>query len=124
MRTVAFLFLCTLVLAGCGPRYRAAGPSASVVITNDDRPGPPPHAPAHGYRHKHGDGAHLRYDSGLGLYVVLGHRDHYFSDGLYFRYSGGQWELSASLSGGWKLASESKLPKSLRHQKHAKGKKK
>ena len=47
--------------------------------------GPPPHAPAHGYRHKHQHGVELVYSSELGVYVVVGFPNHYFSEGHYFR---------------------------------------
>ena len=51
--------------------------------------GPPPHAPAHGYRHKaQRHGAELEFDSGLGVYVVVGVPLHYYLDGLYLRLDG------------------------------------
>ena len=126
MRTLAILLLCSLVLAGCGPHYhRHSRGSATVVVVDGDDYGPPPHAPAHGYRYKHRDGCTLRYDSDLRLYVVLGHRDYYYSDGVYFRYSsGGDWQLAASLSGKWSSAGDSKVPKALRQHKHGKGRRK
>ena len=34
------------------------------------KPGPPPHASAHGYRHKHHDGRELEYDSKIEAYIV------------------------------------------------------
>jgi hypothetical protein len=124
MRTLVLLLLGTVVLAGCGPTYHRHSPgSATVVIVDDDHYGPPPHAPAHGYRYQHRDGCTLRYDSRLRLYVVLGHRDYYFSDGVYFRYSsGGLWEFAASLGGKWSPASDSKVPKALHKQKRGTGK--
>lgn len=64
------------------------------------RGGPPPHAPAHGYRHKHYN-HDLVFDSGLGVYVVLGRPDYYFWDNRYFRYHDGYWQFAADLDGRW-----------------------
>jgi hypothetical protein len=81
--------------------------------------GPPPHAPAHGYRakHHHHD---LRYDAGLGVYVVLGYDDHFFLDDLYFRYRSGHWQASASLDDGWRDCDENRVPSNLRYNKRYK----
>jgi hypothetical protein len=54
-----------------------------------EEPGPPPWAPAHGYRAKH----HYRYYPDSHVYFDVGR-------GLYFYYSGGDWHASASLPGG------------------------
>ena len=64
------------------------------------RGGPPPHAPAHGYRHKHYN-HDLVFDSGLGVYLVLGRPDYYFWDNRYFRYHDGYWQFAADLDGRW-----------------------
>jgi hypothetical protein len=74
-----------LVMAGCvhshhhhhQPRYSKAGP--------------PPWAPAHGYRHKH-QGMDLIFDARLGVYAVTGHPHIYFHDGHYFRPASSHWE--------------------------------
>ena len=80
--------------------------------------GPPPHAPAHGYRHKHRHhGVSLEFDSRLGVYLVLGRSDHYFHDGLYYRWSSGRWERSATLHAGWVTISVDRLPVRL-HTRH------
>lgn len=85
--------------------------------------GPPPHAPAHGYRRKHhapeGD-VELAFDSELGVYVVIGLPSHYFWDGLYLRVEDGRWYTSARLDGGWEACSRSSLPPGLA-KKTAKG---
>jgi hypothetical protein len=59
--------------------------------------GPPPHAPAHGYRH-HAADVDLRYDAHLGVYVVIGHPHHFFHDGHYYRRVASRWERC----GSWK----------------------
>ncbi len=82
--------------------YKKSGPD--VVVVND-RNGPPPHAPAHGYRQKHNrDGVVLTYDSGIAVYVVSGYKNCWYNDGFYFRLSGSTWEMSARISGPWKVA--------------------
>lgn len=76
--------------------------------------GPPAHAPAHGYRRKHMSGVELVFDSSVGVYVVVGHPDHYYDNGYFYRLEGGLWEMSLSLDGHWKIASEKSLPAGLR----------
>jgi hypothetical protein len=108
----------SLLLAACS---HTPPPSKTVVMTTTTKSvGPPPHAPAHGYRHKHGDGIVLVYDADMKVYVVGGTSDRYYWEGNYYRRRGGQWQLSASLSGPWTMASKSTLPAGLRGPKHKK----
>ena len=119
------------LLSGCihppvphgGGGHRGPAP----VVTH--RPGPPPHAPAHGYRHRHGHGhgrggVELVFDSGLGVYAVVGFDNHYFHDGHFYRQAAFGWELSTRIDGGWVVAQYSVVPPRLaerayrRHQKH------
>jgi hypothetical protein len=83
-------------------------------------PGPPPHAPAHGYRSKHRTGAELRFDSDLGVYVVVGEADVYFQDGWFIRIRNGAWQFSATLGGKWEVRSAKSVPPGLRSKYHAK----
>ena len=79
-------------------------------------PGPPPHAPAHGYRHKHKTHAgqvELVFDSGRGVYLVVGWPGHFFHDGHYYRQANGSWQFSARLDTGWHAASSKRLPPGL-----------
>ena len=84
--------------------------------------GPPPHAPAHGYRHHH-QGVTLAFDSKLGVYVVPGHPDHFYSEGRFLRVHAGSWQVGGSLGGPWSPYSPSSLPPGLRkaHTPKAKG---
>ena len=75
--------------------------------------GPPPHAPAYGHRNKHVDGVELVYDSGRGVYIVVGLSDHYYHDGYFYRLRGGLWEMSLKPDGNWKAASQKSLPMGL-----------
>jgi hypothetical protein len=128
MNTTRIMICAVIALAGlssaCSTRkvvYKE-GSSGPVVVQEEPGHGPPPHAPAHGYRAKHDD-AVLVYDSHLDVYVVSGHRDCYYSAGQYFRFVDGNWEWSVSVSTGWKIvASYNDVPSSL-CAKYGKGKK-
>ena len=83
--------------------------------------GPPPHAPAHGYRHKH-QGVELVYDSGRGVYVVIGLAHHYYFKGHYYRLRETQWEVGVHVEGPWEFVSDEALPWGLRAEGKGKGK--
>lgn len=82
--------------------------------------GPPPHAPAHGYRMKHHGHEHV-YDSELGVYVVLGLSNVWFLDGSYFRIAGDRWEVSVGAPGPWRVAAVSAVPLRLYQKRHPHG---
>jgi len=128
------------VVAGCGLLF-ACGPVHSVTVGRGghDQPevyegpgpghGPPPHAPAHGYRRKHQNAYHqhageveLIFDGGLGVYVVVDIPNYYYWNGAYLRIEGGQWSTCAYLDGDWKPYSERSVPAGLR-AKHVKANK-
>lgn len=98
-----------LMVPGCYPASVAVGPQQS-------RGGPPPHAPAHGYRHKNRDGLEMRFDTGLGVYVVLRHPLHFFWNGIYYRKRGNLWETSRKMNKKWKSIKKQKLPKGLKNK--------
>jgi hypothetical protein len=52
----------------------------------------------------------LVFDSGRGVYVVVGLSDHYYHDGYFFRLSGGIWEMCPKPDGRWKVVSDNSLP--------------
>jgi hypothetical protein len=106
----------SITIAGGNP---APDPGPPVV---QDGPGhgPPPHAPANGYRRKHEQAyrshtgsAELVFDSGLGVYVVVGMNDYYFWNGSYLRISNGQWWVSTYLDGDWRPHDARSLPDGL-----------
>jgi hypothetical protein len=76
------------------------------------RTGPPPYAPAHGYRH-HYHNHDMIYDSGIRAYIIVGMPDYYYDNGFYFRYSNIGWQFSGSLNDGWKATDERRVPKTL-----------
>lgn len=101
-----FVFTSAIILlmtASCSRHSVYSGP----VITKS---GPPAHAPAHGYRRKHVHGMELVFDSGRGVYVVVGLSDHYYHDGYFFRLHGGIWETCPKPDGHWKVVSNNSLP--------------
>jgi hypothetical protein len=115
----------------------ACAPLSSITLDFDDVPnvhsskghrsGPPPHAPAHGHRHNHRHergNFDLVFDSNLGVYVVAGMPNLFYSDGYYLRLDGDQWYASVDFNGGWQIRSNDSLPpgmhKQKKHHKHNK----
>jgi hypothetical protein len=121
--TIAIMILALMVasIAFWGCSGSVGIKTSTPVVVETKAPGPPPHAPAHGYRHKHPDGVVLVYDAGLGLYVVNGHADVYFCEGTYYRAHHGAWESTKHFHGNWKKASSKSLPAGLQNKQVAKG---
>ena len=125
-----------LVLAALVSLICACGPIRSVTIGHRGHHheashphhergyGPPPHAPAHGYRHKqkraNGADLELVFDSEMGVYVVVDIPDRYYWDGHYLRFEDGRWSASVDLDGGWESRSDDSLPPGLRKKVTAK----
>ena len=131
MRTLAVgimifaLALASMAFWGCSGSVAVR--TTTPVVVEKNEPGPPPHAPAHGYRHKHPDGVVLVYDSGLGLYIVSGYASVYFYEGRYYRMHHDMWESTAHFKGNWRKTSSKSLPPGLQEKqvaKHNKGKRK
>ncbi len=96
-----------LGLAGCNHFY--GGPPAHRRRGG----GPPPHAPAHGYRQRHRrSGADLVFDSGLGVYVVVG-LGHYFYGDRFYRWRNDAWQISVNAHGPWNWIDGSAVPRKL-----------
>ena len=106
-----------VTVVGCQEIVLAPRASEPVVASQS---GPPAHASAHGYRHKHKTGAGFRFDSRLGVYIVEGKTDIYFHDGWFVRIRSGIWQVSATLGGQWKPRSAEWVPPGLRSKHHAK----
>ncbi len=111
-RFVGMIFVMVLSVAalGCLPHYHHRAPTPSAK-----KAGPPPHAPAHGYRHKHHHDPNvvLIFDAGLGVYRVSGRKGHYFHDGHYYRFMEDVWYRSARIHNGWKVVGMHHLPAAL-----------
>ncbi|QJT09259.1 hypothetical protein [Oceanidesulfovibrio marinus] len=69
--------LLTAPVAFAQPKHMPPG-QAKKMMPGQKAPGPPPHAPAHGYRHKY------RFYPEQKLYYDI-------DDGWYYHYEGGQW---------------------------------
>ena len=117
------LRLVTLVSA-----VSVASAAAGCIVVNHEspappqvvarQPGPPPHAPAHGYRRKHPqDDVDLVFDSGLGVYVVVDTPDCWWSDGGYYRWRDGVWSTGVHISGPWAVIKVDAVPSGLRGYK-------
>ena len=87
---ISVIFACTLLNSGCShtrvivddrPTFKKAPPGPPPA-----KAGPPPWAPAHGYRAKH----HYRYYPYSSVYFDTGRS-------LYFYYDGRNWQMSVSL---------------------------
>ncbi len=112
-------------LSGCntlGVGIQGPGPGHSQETYH--KQGPPPHAPAHGYRHKHNKRHELEYNSQAGAYIVLNTPETYFGNNLYLRLStAGTWMVSTALEWGWRVAVGNEVPYKLRTYKGKKKKK-
>ncbi|GAB4351947.1 MAG: hypothetical protein Kow0099_36110 [Candidatus Abyssubacteria bacterium] len=94
IRKLYILFCCLLLVLTClacsttgGGVYVGTEPEGVYVETGPDvKHGPPPHAPAWGYRAKHT----YRYYPGAQVYYEP-------ARGLYFYYEDGEWRVSGSL---------------------------
>jgi hypothetical protein len=58
----------------------------------------------------------LVFDSGLGVYVVVGLPDHFFWDGFFLRIEKGLWYSSLRIDSGWEPRSSDALPPGLRNK--------
>ena len=119
-----FLSLSTVVLA-CATLMLVSCESFWIGVGSGRRHkpelGPPPHAPAHGYRHKY-EGVELVYDSGRGVYVVVDFPLHFYFKGRYYRSREPHWEVGVHIDGPWEPISEDSLPPGLRARDKGKGK--
>jgi hypothetical protein len=93
-------------------------PHAGVKL-HKHKHGPPPWAPAHGYRRKHAAGIDLIFDRNIGVYLITGHPRHYFYNGRFYRYRDNFWEASPYWAGPWGGIDLIGLPPGLRKH-HAK----
>jgi hypothetical protein len=107
----------SVTIAGGDPGHGHGPP----VVHKGSGHGPPPHAPAHGYRRKHEQAYHahtgsveLVFDSGLGVYMVVGMSDYYYWNNTYLRISDGHWWVSTYLDGEWRPRDAGSLPNGLK----------
>jgi hypothetical protein len=113
VRISAFLIISLSLLFITGCRTTMVVPAPPPVYLY------PPLAPAPGYRY-HYHNHDLRYDNGLGAYIVLGYNDIYFYNRLYLRFVAGEWEVTDRLNHTWRRADARDIPDRLRHHKRFK----
>lgn len=116
----AVVLVCmTFMLVSCGSFSIGVGSGRK----HKPKHGPPPHAPAHGYRHKQ-QGVEIVYDSGRGVYVVVDFPLHFYFEGRYYRFHEPRWEVGVHIDGPWESVSEKAIPPGLRAKGKGKGKSK
>jgi len=125
--TVLVCGLLAFVASGCSHGAITIGASDPHVGHHDHGYGPPPHAPANGYRwkrHHHDHDVDLVFNSDLGVYVVVDIPNRFYWNGYYLRIEDDGWYASVDLDGRWKPRAEDSLPPGLRkkYAKHGKGK--
>jgi len=86
--------------------------TSGMAVHTTAKNGPPPHAPAHGYRAKHG-GAEMVYDSNCGIYRVTGMSGTYYCDGYFYRLEYNTWTMATRMDGRWTVVRRGKLPKAI-----------
>lgn len=96
-----------LTLSGC-----AVYPAHSGYVYEQYSNGPPPYAPAHGYRSTY-NAHNMVYDSHLGVYVLLGLPDQYYYDNVYYRYNSKNWYYRHNDKDKWRKYDKRKLPPGL-----------
>lgn len=101
--------LATLLVASV---FTVTGCAVYPVHDHGRSYGPPPHAPAHGYRYKY-DAHDLVYDSNLGVYLVIGYPGYYFLDDSYYRYNNDGWYYSKQVDRNWQQYRQGRLPPGL-----------
>jgi len=101
------ILLGTMLLAGT---FGVTG--CAVHTVHDHGYGPPPHAPAHGYRYhyQHHD---LVYDANLGVYLLAGLTAYYFLDGIYYHHRHDGWYSSRYFDRDWRPDKFERLPPGL-----------
>ena len=83
--------------------------------------GPPPHAPAHGYRAKTRDGLELVYRADYGVYEFVDRDRYYYKDGVIFHKDSIGWIMGRSIDGPWTSVTEAQIPPGLRSDPPGKG---
>lgn len=107
------IVVCGAIMTTTACNKMVAKKSGGMHETSQKK-GPPPHAPAHGYRHKHrADDVELVFDSDRGVYIVVGFPGTYFFDGSYYRRDGKKWETTFRLSGSWDQIDGAAVPPGL-----------
>lgn len=111
------------VLTSCSAGVSRRPPGHHHETVTVVQTGPPPHAPAHGYRHKH-QGVVLVFERDLDVYRVESHSGYYFYGSYFYRVNGGGWQASLGISGPWRNVPDYRLPGKLLDHHYAQADKK
>ena len=111
MKRLALAVLLAFGMCGCLP-ITVADENAS-----GRHAGPPARAPAHGYRAKHRN-HDLEFDSGMGVYVVLGLPGFYYYADRYYRLVNGVWQIGVDVGGPWTVEGSERVPRGLHRHEH------
>lgn len=123
LNIIAMGMACIFMLSGCNTVGVGGHVGVPVEKQQHRKKGPPPHAPAHGYRHNH-QGHDLDYDAKIGAYIVINVPDTYFHNNMYIRLStDGRWMVSANLNNGWRVETGTEIPHRLKYRQKHKDKK-
>ena len=130
----ALLGIGAVVLVGCQHGQGGyVGHDTVVVVDGSGHTGPPDHAPAHGWRRKHGyhpthrhkqpepqpyQRVELVFDEGLGVHIVVGYAGVYFHADRYYRLGDTGWEWTGRLGYTWVAAPDHGIPTGLRKLRH------
>jgi len=103
---------------GCVHHHYHGGGQPQTVIVHE--PGPPPHAPAHGHRHRlpQYPDVELVFDSNLGLYVAVDLDGVFFHHDHFYREMDGVWHWSRQPYRDWVVVQTAKLPPGLAKKHH------
>lgn len=121
-QAIIYSLTIALMVGGLGCASSSTTRNAETGPAKSQGHGPPPHAPAHGYRAKTLDGTELDFRSDLGVYVVVGVSDYFFHDGVFYHRDGNGWIAGQHVDGPWTRVTESQLPPGLRSKSKGKAK--
>jgi hypothetical protein len=99
---------------------------ASLGLSTPGFADPPDHAPAHGYRAKHGQKGHSHsahrapggfevvFDPERGISIAVGFPGVVFHESHFYRLHEGLWQMSPRANGGWKPIASHAMPAVIR----------
>ena len=108
MKSVANLGLVTVITCA----FLALSACVATPTPRGEVYAPPPHSPAPGYQQMY-RGHDIRFDAGLGVYVVMDLPNYYYFDGNYYKYHRDHWYSSHDMKSKWRDYDERKLPPGL-----------
>ena len=118
--TIAGVLILVLLATGAVMTSAPAARHAQTGPSKSRGHGPPPHAPAHGYRAKTQDGLELVYRSDYGVYEVVDRANYYYQDGVIYHQDNIGWIIGRSVDGPWTSVTEAQIPPGLQSDNQGK----